>query len=219
MSFEIVEMFTTLSGEAPFAGEPVFLIRFTGCNLECAYCDTLFKNEVNETLSHRELVHAIRRETGAYPGLKVLFTGGEPLWGERQQQLYRVIEELPETAFFIETNGSVEISRFDLPNNHFVVDWKTASSGEGDTFCLKNLKSLGPGDCIKIVVAREDLDSVFDKIAMIKEHNLNIPVYLSPQAGKIELPELADFIIKHRLPAALSLQLHKVIWGAHTRGV
>ena len=217
---DIVEMVLTLSGEAPNPGAPVFLVRFSGCNLDCLYCDTPHKDEKNLSLSREELINRIRQETRAYPGLSLLFTGGEPLLGDRQDILLSMIAEFPATQFFIETNGSVKIRDFSLPNCHFVVDWKTASSGCGASFCFDNLGHLHPRrDCIKLVINREDLSSVLEIISTIRAENHLLPVYLSPQHNALDLRETAEFILEHKLPASLSLQLHKLIWQEKVRGV
>ena len=83
MNYAINEKFFTLSGEAPNMGMPIFLIRFSGCNLNCSYCDTTYHKEINENLSHEELHRLVVEATTEYSGVSVLFTGGEPLLGER----------------------------------------------------------------------------------------------------------------------------------------
>ena len=41
----IKEIFSSIQGEGPYIGEKQLFIRFCGCNLNCAYCDTNFKKE------------------------------------------------------------------------------------------------------------------------------------------------------------------------------
>lgn len=218
--FEIVEKYITLSGEAPDAGEPVFLIRFSRCNLICDYCDTDYHNEVSRMYSEDELAAEIEQALEEYPALKVLFTGGEPLLGNRQAALYELMKRLSQVTFHIETNGSQRIEHFDLSNCTYVVDWKTPSSGQGESFHPENLKRLRAGrDCIKIVTAQSDLEWVKERVELIAKSNPGLAVYLSPQWERIGFEELARFIIDNRLPAALSLQIHKLIWGSEERGV
>ena len=40
MTAPIVELFSSLQGEGLLVGERQVFVRFAGCNLECAYCDT-----------------------------------------------------------------------------------------------------------------------------------------------------------------------------------
>jgi len=220
--FDIVERFVTISGEAPIAGEPIYLIRFTGCNLDCSYCDTDYKDELNETVSCEELKNDIIEKINEYPELKILFTGGEPLLEERQDELLKIIDELKYINFYIETNGSIFITDFNLPNCHYIVDWKSPSSGQNEEkdFCIENLKSLRiEEDCIKFVIDSLDCEWLKDVIKIIERVNPFLPLYVSPQWGKINLEDLADFILRNKLPLKLSLQLHKIIWETSKRGV
>lgn len=215
----IVEKFTTISGEAPITGEPVFLIRFSGCNLDCKYCDTPYNNEVNFRLSREELILEIKARCDSYPGLKVLFTGGEPLLDDRKEQVEYIAREMGDIFFYVETNGSIPITTNNLDNLMYVVDWKTPSSGYEGSFREDNIPLLRPGkDCVKLVTAWNDLEWVKQKVLYLKKKNPHLMVYLSPSHGDIDLDELAGYIIANKLPAALSLQLHKVIWG-EKRGV
>ncbi|HAO21311.1 MAG TPA: hypothetical protein DCQ37_13100 [Desulfobacteraceae bacterium] len=218
--FEIVEKFVTLSGEAPIIGSPIFLIRFSRCNLNCAYCDTGYHTEVNQILSFDALKKEISDMIASYPALKVLFTGGEPLLNERREELPAIIECFPETEFYIETNGSIHITDFSNHNSHYVMDWKSPSSGHNNCFNRDNLKDIRiTHDCIKFVINQADLDWVKEKVRFIQRIIPKLPMYLSPQSGGIGLKDLAEFIINNRLPASVSVQLHKMIWGKDARGV
>ena len=220
ITFPIVERFFTLSGEAPTAGHPMYLIRFAGCNLNCSYCDTPNRNNTNEYLTFTQLSGELTKVNKEYPGAFVLFTGGEPLLGERMEAISQLAAEHCDMLFYAETNGSIFIQDYGKGNLRYVADWKTHSSGEGESFCKKNLQKLRAGlDCIKIVVDKNDLSSLKSKIDEIKQNNAGLDIYLSPQTGKIELQDLAAFIIENRLDVRLSLQLHKIIWGIDATGV
>lgn len=220
ITFPVAERFFTLSGEAPTAGQPMYLIRFSGCNLNCSYCDTPNRNEINERLTFTQLSDEIANAHKEYPGAFVLFTGGEPLLKERIEAISQLAAEHSETVFYVETNGSVPIRDFNKGNLRYVADWKTPSSGEGKSFCMNNMGKLRAGlDCIKIVVDKTDLPHVLPIIDEIKKNNAGLDIYLSPQTGKIEPKELASFIIENRLDVGLSLQIHKIIWGIDAKGV
>lgn len=220
ITFPVAERFFTLSGEAPTAGQPMYLIRFSGCNLNCSYCDTPNRNEINERLTFMQLSEEITHAQKEYPGAFVLFTGGEPLLNERTEAISQLAAKHSETLFYVETNGSVFIQDFGKGNLRYVVDWKTPSSGEGKSFCMNNIKKLRAGlDCIKIVADETDLRYILPVINEIKKNNAGLDIYLSPQTGKIELENLASFIIENRLDVRLSLQMHKIIWGIDAKGV
>jgi len=39
-ALEIIDIFPTIQGEGPFAGEPAIFVRLAGCVLQCPLCDT-----------------------------------------------------------------------------------------------------------------------------------------------------------------------------------
>jgi 7-carboxy-7-deazaguanine synthase len=210
----LVEKFISISGEAPTAGEPILIIRFSRCNLNCAYCDTPYNSEVNEELSVTELTAYIAANLRAYPHLKVMFTGGEPLLEGKDQVICQIAGAFPQTDFYIETNGTVKLPATAPKNTHFVLDYKSPSSGYPMSFDSANFEMLRPSeDCIKIVVGKTDLDWVLGIINKIKNINENIVIYLSPVSNDLPFAELCAFILDNKLPVNLSLQLHKIIWG------
>ena len=215
----IVERFITLSGEAPTIGQPMYLVRFSGCNLRCRYCDTQYNTEISEVLSAEQLCQDIENVRMSYPGLIILFTGGEPLLGYRCEMVTEMARQLVGTQCYVETNGSILIDKNVPDNLYYVLDWKTPSAGGGDTFCEDNLTRMrATHDVIKFVADDSDLDWTLERIRQIHSKNENIRIYLSPQTGRIELPKLADFILQNRLNVSMSVQLHKIIWG-EKRGV
>jgi len=220
MLLDIVEKMTTISGEAPIIGHPVFLVRFSRCNLDCRFCDTPYRDEVNERLSVDRLADEIREVTSAHPGMCVLLTGGEPLLGERQQMLNDLIGRLPDLSVYIETNGTILLPDSPPENAHYVVDWKPPTAHADQPFREVNLRRIRPDrDTIKLVLAESDLDWAAERIAHIRSINPDLPIYLSAQWHALPLDRLAAFITENRLPVRMSVQLHKVIWGPDKRGV
>lgn len=216
----LVERYLTLGGEAPMSGDPCYIIRFTGCNLDCHYCDTKYNDEENETLSVDELIEIIRGEISSYPGVKILFTGGEPLLGERLHQIMEVIEQIKDANFYIETNGSILLPPTTPTNCHIIADYKSPSSKEVNSFCSENINLFSPNkDCIKFVVSRDDLNWLKEKYQEVRKEQPDLPLFVSPQWESIDFHELADFIISNRLNISLSLQSHKIIWPPEMRGV
>lgn len=218
--FELVEKFITIGGEAPLIGIPIYLVRFSGCNLDCIYCDTPYKNEVNDNYTSKELMDDISNKIKEYTDLKVLFTGGEPFLENRQEELLKIIFELENIDFYIETNGSINLHDFNLKNCYYVLDWKSPSSNFNDTFIVENLNKLRiEKDCVKFIINATDFEWLKDAIKLVQKINPFIPLYVSPQYGKLSLEETADFILKNRLPLKLSFQLHKIIWPNKDRGI
>ena len=119
----------------------------------------------------------------------------------------------------LETSGERSIAQ--VPREVVkIVDVKCPDSGEGGTFDLANLDLLAAHDQVKFVLAsRRDYEFARD---FIRAHGLTgrvAAVILSPVHGRLDLQELAAWILADRLEVRFGYQLHKLIWGAEARGV
>ena len=102
--FNIIEKFVSIDGEGPSAGELATFIRFQGCNLRCAWCDTTYsfdKSEITEVLSAEEIYSYIK-ETGVS---NVTLTGGEPLFQKNIDEILSLLNDDRNLTLNIETNG------------------------------------------------------------------------------------------------------------------
>ena len=99
-----------------------------------------------------------------------------------------------------------------------IVDVKTPESGEQATD-LGYLDQLSPADEVKFVVSSE-ADFAWSR-EVVRRHALEgrVAVLFSPVWGRVEPRDLAAWILASGMTARLSLQVHKVIWGAEARGV
>jgi len=73
---KIKEVFVSIQGEGPFVGHKQLFIRFCGCNLSCAYCDTNFNATNAKEYSVTDLLSIIEKNNDCH---SVSLTGGEPL--------------------------------------------------------------------------------------------------------------------------------------------
>lgn len=127
----IIEVFDTVQGEGPLCGRPATFLRLAGCNLACSWCDTRYSwdwdNYDREAESRRAPVAALSAKL-AHARLVVL-TGGEPLL--QRTALAALVAELPDTAFQVETNGTVDPGPL-LDHRHvrYVVSPKLGNSGD-----------------------------------------------------------------------------------------
>jgi organic radical activating enzyme len=101
--YRVNEIFLSLQGEGRHAGEAAVFIRLSGCNLNCPFCDTDFKEYI--VMDVPSIIRHIYEECGKnpLPSLCVI-TGGEPtlqLGGD-------LIAAIHETGMKIclETNGT-----------------------------------------------------------------------------------------------------------------
>lgn len=73
---KIREIFTSIQGEGPYVGTKQLFIRFCGCNLNCAYCDTDFEAAKSIEYDVNELIDKIQSYNETFT---ISLTGGEPL--------------------------------------------------------------------------------------------------------------------------------------------
>lgn len=208
----VTEIFFSIQGEGTRAGLPCTFVRFTGCDLRCVYCDTAYAFHGGREMSQE----AILAEVTRFPCKLVLLTGGEPLLQRELPELSRRLLALGYEVT-IETHGQRPLDA--LPEGVVrIVDVKTPDSGEVATD-LGYLARLTARDEVKFVVSSE-ADFAWSR-EVVRRHALagRVHVLFSPVWGKVEPRELAGWILSSGLDARLSLQIHKVIWGAETRGV
>ncbi len=208
---KINEIFLSIQGEGISTGYPTTFVRLSHCNLRCTYCDTAYSYNEGTEMTIADIIDKIK----SFGYKRVCLTGGEPLLQEEVQTL---IDELEEFEVNIETNGTVDISKFNLKKNHrFTMDIKTISSGESDKLCITNFQFLKETDEIKMVVgSREDYEWT-NKI--IKEHYKKGILTYSPIFGKIDPKEMVQWILEDKIDVRFQLQLHKVLWSPEERGV
>jgi 7-carboxy-7-deazaguanine synthase len=215
MPLKVNEIFHSIQGESSWAGRPCTLVRLTGCNLRCAYCDTTYAYEEGEWMEIPAIESRIEE-----PGCRLIeITGGEPLLQNETPVLIRRLLDRGYTVL-LETNGSQDIGIIDERCVR-IVDIKCPSSGEAERFDRGNLPKLTATDEIKFVIGgREDYDYARKFIGgALSSANLLLPPLFSPVSGRMDVESLASWILEDRLDVRLQIQLHKIIWGADRRGV
>lgn len=229
---QVAEHFISINGEGRRAGQLAMFIRFTGCNLDCRYCDTKWANIPDapyEAYTAQEIMNLIR-DSGVR---NVTLTGGEPLLQKGLPVLLEMLRAAPELQIEIETNGSVDIVSF-LPekaggagkgiekdNVTFTIDYKTPVSGMEDRMCSSNYQNLRRSDTVKFVVgSRDDMMKAKEIVESYHLVERGCAIYFSPCFGSIEPAEIVDFLVEqHMNDVTLQLQLHKYIWDPDKRGV
>ncbi|NOT18301.1 MAG: 7-carboxy-7-deazaguanine synthase QueE [Sulfuriferula sp.] len=204
-TLRITEIFYSVQGETSRVGLPTVFIRLTGCPLRCGYCDTAYAFHGGETLS----LATILARVAEYQPHYITVTGGEPL---AQKHANTLLKALCDEGYDVslETSGALDISAVD-PRVSRIVDIKTPGSGEVSKNRWENIPHLAAHDEIKFVITDAD-DYVWAK-NILAEHQLNhrCPVLFSPIHGS-EARDLAEWILRDRLPVRMQLQLHKILW-------
>ncbi len=203
----ICEIFYSIQGESSRAGCPCVLVRLSGCNLNCSYCDTPYHNQVSSTRT----VEQVLTEVARFGCDLVEISGGEPLVQEDTPALCRALVDSGSTVL-VETNGTFDIGVLP-PQAVRIVDIKCPGSGEGGSFYEKNFGKLRTHDEVKFVVSdRADFDWA---CRIVEQRGLceRCTVLFGAVDSRLKPVDLAQWILDRGLPVRLNLQLHKILWG------
>ncbi len=225
----LIELYKSVQGESSFAGLPCIFVRFAGCNLRCAWCDSEYTFTGGKPFTQDEVVAQIE---ALAPCKLVEFTGGEPML--QAKELLPLMDRLLTQGYtlMMETSGERPLDL--VPKAvHKIVDVKCPGAGSAaKIFRVENLNALTANDEVKFVLShREDYD--FAK-AFIAEHRLREKVggiLFSPAFSKSPTPfrttenatldpkTLVEWMMEDGVEARLSLQIHKFIWEPQKKGV
>ena len=203
----ITEIFASVQGESSRVGLPTVFVRLTGCPLRCTWCDTAYAFTGGSSRALDDILAEVARH-----GLRhVCVTGGEPL---AQKGCLALLSALCDAGHDVslETSGALDIAEVDARVAR-IMDLKAPGSGEVDKNRYENIALLRANDEVKIVLA--DAADYDWARAQIATHALDrrCSVLLSPVAGELDPAELAEWVVRDRLPVRFQLQLHKILWN------
>lgn len=202
----ITEIFHSLQGESNTVGLPTVFIRLTGCPLRCVYCDTAYAFAGGKKIE----IDAVIAQAEQYGTQYITVTGGEPL---AQPACLELMTKLLDKGYSVslETSGALDVSEVDQRVVK-VMDLKTPSSGELSRNRYQNIEYLTQKDQLKFVIGNDE-DYHWSK-AVLTEYDLpnRCQILFSPVMGQQNPTELAEKILKDRLPVRFQLQLHKILW-------
>lgn len=190
----INEIFYSLQGEGYNTGTAAVFIRFSGCNLQCPFCDTDHRN--GTVMSEREIVGAVMQ----YPRAPmVVLTGGEPsLFID--YDFVELLKRCTGKLVAIETNGTNP-----LPDN---IDWVTLSPKDAYDGCDAFPVIVDHCDELKVVYTGQPLDGYFNIKA---RHYFLQPCYCHDEEQCRRNVESAVAAVLSDPRWRLSLQTHRLI--------
>lgn len=183
----IIDIFSSVQGEGLHVGERQIFIRFSGCNLNCCFCDTTSGPgpsvlDIQEVLSKVDILNE--------PSLhnSVSLTGGEPLvhWEFLKSLLPHLVDR--GLKIYLETNGTLYKqlrSIIDLVDT-IAVDIKLPSVSKNPACWSEHsefIKIACAKDIFIKIVVSGDLDAgEFEKaLGLIKDINMDMPVVIQPK--------------------------------------
>ncbi len=230
MKTHVSEVFSSIQGEGKLLGRRQIFIRFSGCNLNCNYCDTPESRDPDrgEYISTDELQGRV--ENLITPDLHSLaLTGGEPLL--HSDYLKEFLQNNSIDAL-LETNGSLpdELSKIldliryasvdiKLPEHEAVPRWNSLLDNE-----LKSINLLieeGINTYCKLVVLPstkiDTVDFIASKIVQEVENNSKLPLIIQPespltnwQSKQDKLLEMSEKVGRY-LDVLVIPQVHKFL--------
>ena len=188
------EIFYSLQGEGFHTGTPAVFVRFSGCNLRCAFCDT--QHHTGKMMTQQEIVDEVNK----YPiAPLVVLTGGEPsLFID--DAFVTELKQKTGKRIAIETNGTRP-----LPAS---LDWVTLSpktafeGGDLEPCVLTSCNEL------KVVYLSQDLAQYGEIQA---EHRFLQPCFVGDlEQRKANMQACVEAVMQNK-SWRLSLQAHRVL--------
>ncbi len=207
-TLKISEIFHSLQGESTRVGLPTVFVRLTGCPLRCTWCDSEYAFSGGSRMSVSEVLDRVAQ----YACHAVCVTGGEPLAQKACLELLRVLCEAGHSVS-LETSGALDLAGVD-PRVARIMDLKAPGSGEAEKNRWQNLDALNGRDEIKFVLASASDYDWARQVLRARRLDEICTVLFAPVQGQLEPAQLADWILRDRLPVRFQLQLHKILWGA-----
>lgn len=193
VDYKINEIFYSLQGEGANTGTPAVFVRFSGCNLNCSFCDTQHESGKKMTVAQ------IAGEVNRYPAKWIVLTGGEPALFI-DNTFVDEIKRLTGKRLAIETNGTRPLPRG--------IDWVTFSPKTGLDGGDYQAPVLTRCDELKVVYLGQDLNK-YNKIEA--NHRYLQPCYVDNPAERQENIERTIHAVMQHPEWKLSLQTHRIL--------
>ena len=200
MDTNLIEVFSSTQGEGPYLGVRQVFVRFTGCNLVCAYCDTahdptpqfrmeLVPGSADFTYFPNPVkVHQLAEFIVGYgSGHSISLTGGEPLL--HTDFILSLVDALnnSKNKIYLETNGSLPMELKKLISSVDIIsmDIKIPSTSKcGDMWAVhREFLKIGSQKEIfvkTVVSSATPEEEIIKTCNIIKEVDPGIPLILQP---------------------------------------
>lgn len=216
MKLKVTEIFKSVQGEGLEMGVPSVFVRLSGCNLNCAWCDTRYAWEEGGYVDVDEIVRRVRE----FWAENVVITGGEPLL--QTAGLEELVSRLRE-RITIETNGTIEPSEY-LKEvvDVWAISPKLSNCGKRVEYDLSWIKELEGKRYLKFVIL-DPYSDVEEAKDFVEFHGLQDEEIVLQPDGREEdyvgaVRKLFEYVRDTGCRFRVMLQLHRLCFGMR-RGV
>ncbi|KUK64429.1 MAG: 7-carboxy-7-deazaguanine synthase [Desulfotomaculum sp. 46_80] len=241
MEASMIEIFSSVQGEGPLVGCRQIFLRFAGCNLECAYCDTPGEMRpthcrVHNSLDRKDIIYyknpvkagqvvlAVKR---LKPPIhhSVVLTGGEPLL---QSEFLKVILTLIKSSrlkVYLETNGTLTKQLESIIDMVDFIAMDIKLPGISNLFPLWDdhrrflAAAVQKEVFIKVVVSGKTSDEEFIRAVRLVSGIADLPLIIQPvtggrfvKPGPGRLLFLQELALEHLSDVRVIPQVHKIMY-------
>ena len=152
---KVNEYFVSIQGEGPESGRRALFIRFSGCNLNCGWCDSKYALYTWIETPVREILDLVVRSKCQY----IVLTGGEPTI---QTDLHILLDYLSHESIQVdvETNGTHLPDKW-RPGVRYIVSPKDLTTAQDWINYYDNNLNQETNWVFKFVVDIDHMDDIF----------------------------------------------------------
>lgn len=218
---EVAEIFESISGEfgsTTRQGSLVTFIRFFGCPIGCAYCDSpdSWKSSSYTNMTPEEILSTVEQLGNKH----VIITGGEPVC---QKELPTLLEKLCASDsvrnVVIETSGIhpgfTLHPEFDM---EWKIDWAAdyklpSSKSEYANLNTFPWKEMEMSDLVKfLILTEEDLGEAIDAALSLIEITFdNSPRFVFTPGPNINVDQMIRRLKENGINFVINVQIHKIL--------
>ena len=220
MKGRIAEIFDSVQGEGLYLGVEQVFVRFYGCNIACAYCDT--KPDSFSEYEPEELLDEIKLYS--HPVHSISFTGGEPLMQDGFLKEALTLTRGAGYKNYLETNGTLPLALEDVIDLVDIVamDLKLPSSTGRNHYWDEHRRFLRIASRVEVFLksvvslATEESD-LLEAVNLIRDINPAAVYILQPNSyddseqltGKMKA--FQEICRREKVTACIIPQMHKIM--------
>ncbi|NLE64999.1 MAG: 7-carboxy-7-deazaguanine synthase QueE [Elusimicrobia bacterium] len=191
---KVIEVFDSIQGEGKYAGVPQVFVRFAGCNLACAWCDSSHARDPKPGTFRELEAEALWKEVRPLvPQVhSVSLTGGEPLLHSAFLMEFLPFLTAANVPVYLETNGTLpgELKKIIEDVDVVAMDVKLPSSTGCQAFWDEHVEFLriawGKDVFIKMVISTATCTADIERaVEMISKGDPTMPLFLQPNHFEI----------------------------------